>query len=189
LGRGLGVGRRDITITSINGSDVSLKTEDGWTRTIAVTSGTTITKGGQTTAVSDLAVGDEVRIAEQRNDDGTYTVTQIHVVQPTIGGRVTAIDGSTITVTVPGGTTSKIHVSADTKISVDGTTGAKVSDIKVNSFVIAQGTQRSDGSLDASTVHSGVGPMHGKGGPDHPGGRHGAPDSPKASPAPSTSAG
>jgi hypothetical protein len=168
---------------------VSFRTEDGWTRTIAVTSEMTITKGGATIPVSDLNVGDQVRIAEKRNDDGTYAVTQIHVVQPTIGGRVTAIDGSTITVTVPGGTTAKIHVNADTKISVNGTAGAKVSDIKVDSFVIAEGTQRSDGSLDASTVHSGLGPMPGKGGPGHPGGRSGAPDSPKTSPAPSTSAG
>ncbi len=49
--------------------------------------------------VSDVQVGDQVRIAEKRNDDGTYTMTQIHVVMPTIGGQVTAIDGSTITVT------------------------------------------------------------------------------------------
>ena len=125
------MGLRDITITAINGSGLSLETDDGWTRTITVTSDTTITKGGQTIPVSDLKVGDQVRIAEKRNDDGTYTVTQIHVVEPTIGGRVTANDGSTITVTVPGGTTSKIHVNGDTKISVDGTTGAKVSDIKM----------------------------------------------------------
>ena len=37
---------------------LSLKTDDGWTRTIAVTDSTTITKGGATISLGDLAVGD-----------------------------------------------------------------------------------------------------------------------------------
>jgi hypothetical protein len=179
----------DITITGVSGSDVSLKTADGWTRTITVTSDTKITKGGQTIAVSDLAVGDHVVFSQKRNDDGTYTVTAIRVVLPTVGGQVSAIDGSTITITQPGGTTSKIHVSGDTKITVDGKSDASVSDIKVGSFIIAEGTQRSDGSLDAATLHSGAGGPFGKGGPGGPHGGPGKPAAPNASPAPSTSAG
>ena len=42
FGRG-GFGFGGITITAISGSNLSLKTEDGWTRTIAVESDTTIT--------------------------------------------------------------------------------------------------------------------------------------------------
>ena len=38
-------GFRGVTITSINGSDISLKTDDGWTRTIKVGPTTTITQG------------------------------------------------------------------------------------------------------------------------------------------------
>ena len=86
------MGFRDITVTAIDGSNVSLKTEDGWTRTITVTSDTTITKGGQTIALSDVQVGDEIRFAQTRNADGTFTITQIHVVMPTIGGQVTAVE-------------------------------------------------------------------------------------------------
>jgi hypothetical protein len=186
---GPGVGFRDITITNINDSDISLKTDDGWTRTIAVTSDTKITKGGQTIARSDLQVGDQVHFSETKNTDGTYTITEITVVLPTIAGQVTAIDGSTITVTVPGGTTATIHVSGDTTFTVDGVTGAKLSDIKVNSFVIAEGTQQSDGSLDASVLHSGFGARDGNGGPGHWDGNKAAPNAPNASPAPSTSAG
>jgi len=115
FGRG-GFGRfgfRDITITAINGSDLSLKTDDGWTRTITATSTTTITKGGATITVGDLAVGDQIVFAQSRAADGTYSVTAIKVVLPSIGGQVTAVTGDTITVTQKDGTTATIHVGGD----------------------------------------------------------------------------
>ena len=176
-------GARDITITAINGSDLALKTDDGWTRTISVTSTTKITKGGATITVSDLAVGDQIAFAQERATDGTYTVTAIRVILPTTGGQVTAINGNTITVTQPGGTTATIHVDGDTKYQVNGAAGA-LSDIKVGSFIIAEGTQRTDGSLDAAAIHAGD---RGIKGPGFPGGRH-LPDGqdPDASPAPSS---
>ena len=182
------MGFRDITITGITGSDIALKTDDGWTRTITVTSATKITKGGATIAVGDLATGDQIRFSEEKATDGSYTITAVVVVLPTIGGEVTAIDGQTLTVTQPGGTTVTVHVGADTTYQVDGAAG-KLSDIKVGSSIVAEGTQRADGSLDATDVHIGVGGHGGfRGMPGFPGGRdHGT--NPNASPAPSSSAG
>jgi hypothetical protein len=177
------LGARDITITAISGSDLSLKTDDGWTRTISVTSRTTITKGGTTIAVGDLAVGDQIVFGQDRATDGTYTITAIKVVLPTTGGEVTAINGNTITVTQPGGTTATIHVDGDTKYQVNGAAGA-LSDIKVGSFIVAEGTQRTDGSLDAAAIHAGD---RGLKGPGFPGGRHlPAGQDPNASPSPSS---
>ena len=69
-------------------------------------------------------------------------MTAIVVVLPTVVGEVTAIDGNTITVTQPGGTTATIHVDGDTTYQVNGAAGA-LSDIKVGSFIVAEGTQRS----------------------------------------------
>ena len=92
-GRGFGIGFGGVTITAINGSNLSLKTDDGWTRTITVTSDTTITRAGTTIAVSDLKVGDEIALPQDRQDDGTYTVTEIRVVLPSVAGQVTAVDG------------------------------------------------------------------------------------------------
>ena len=177
------LGFRDITITAINGSSLSLKTDDGWTRTISVTSATTITKGGATITVSDLAVGDQIAFAQDRATDGTYTVTAIRVILPTTGGQVSAVDGNTITVTQPGGTTATIHVDGNTRYRVNGAAGA-LSDIKVGSFIVAEGTQRTDGSLDAAAIHAGD---RGIKGPGFPGGRH-LPDGqdPDASPSPSS---
>ncbi len=145
IGRG---GFNSITITAIDGTSVSLKTDDGWTRTITLTDTTTITKAGATITAGDLAVGDEVRIGQDRADDGTYTVTRLAVVLPTLVGEVTAVNGSTITITQRGGTTATIHVDGDTTFRVDGAAGS-LSDVKVGSIVIAEGTQRADGSLDA----------------------------------------
>jgi len=159
LGRG-GVGFGDITITAIDGSNLSLKTADGWTRTISVAVSTTITKGGKTISVGDLAVGDHIRFAQQHESNGDYTVTRIVVVLPTVVGQVSAVDGDTITVTQRGGTKTTIHVDGSTTYQVNGAAG-KLSDVKVGSIVIAEGTQRSDGSLDAANVRTGDRPAAG----------------------------
>jgi hypothetical protein len=218
----------DITVTAIDGSRISLKTGDGWTRTITITSATTITKGGASAAAGDLKVGDAIRFRQTRNSDGTFTINSIDVVVPqvagtvsavtadgftikdrdgvswtvtvagstvfrtgagtgsksdvkegvnvvvagsqsgntisattvfvrlpTVVGKVTARTDSTLTVQTPGGTTMTIHVSGSTMYRVAGKDNAGLSDITVGSTIVAQGTQRADGSLDASAIASG----------------------------------
>jgi hypothetical protein len=189
-GRGGDFGRggfRDITISSISGSNLSLATADGWTRTIAVTSATTITKGGATITVGDLAVGDQIGFSQTRQADGTYTIDAIRVILPSIAGKVSAVDGTTITVTQRDGTSATIHVDGNTTYKVQGVTNPTLSDIKVGAFVGAEGTLRTDGSLDASAVGSGFGGRDGHG----PKGNDGDADdaTPNASPAPSTNPG
>lgn len=191
---GFGFGRGDfgfggITITAINGSNLSLKTADGWTRTIAVTADTALTRAGKTIAAGDLKVGDQVGFRQDRQTDGSYTITAINVVLPGIGGKVTKVDGSTITVEQRDGTSATIHVSADTTYRIAGDDTPALSDIKVEDIVIASGTQRADGSLDAETVAAG-GPGRGEwfGGRGFPHGDQG-PDGPNASPVPSTTPG
>src|SRR5262245_29753915 len=129
--------RGDITVTAIDGSNLSLKTDDGWTRTIAVTSSTTITKGGKTIAVGALAVGDHIQFTQQRADDGSYAIKRITVVLPTVVGEVKSVSGDTIIVTQPGGTTATIHVGSGTTYRIDGASGS-LSDVKVGSIVIAE---------------------------------------------------
>jgi hypothetical protein len=191
---GVGVGLRDITITAIDGSSLSLKTEDGWTRTIAVTDSTTITKGGATIGLGDLAVGDSIRFRQEKASDGTYTVTAIVVVLPTVVGEISKIDGDTITVTQPGGTSATIHVDSKTTYRLAGGSGGagSLSDLKAGMVIAAEGTQRTDGSLDASAIRGGIekGALRGRGFGAKPGfpngfGPHGDPN---ASPAPSSGA-
>lgn len=142
-----------ITITNIAGSNVSLETADGWKRTISV-AGATLTKGTATIALSDLKVGDEVRFEQTRGTDGTFTITRLNVVLPHAGGTVTAIAGSTITVTERDGTTATIQVSSSTTFEVGMTTGKALADVKVGMVVNAVGTRNSDGSLAASAVRA-----------------------------------
>ena len=220
-----------ITIKSINGSTLQLGTVDGWSRVINVTSTTVITKGGQTIAVGDLKVGDEIHFRQIRNDDGSFSIVAIDVPTPHAGGEVTKIDGNDITVSKKGttqvitvtgstvyklgsaagsksdvkvgieidaqgtlsgttftatavniepahldgevtaktassitikvrdGTTKTIHVSGSTKYKILGAATSSLADVTVGDRVIAEGTLRADGSLDAVAVTGG----HGKG--------------------------
>jgi hypothetical protein len=173
-------GFHDITIASISGSTLSLKTADGWTRTITPTSTTTITKAGAKITVSDLKVDDQIAFSQTKQTDGTYTIDAIRVILPSVGGQVSAVSGSTITVTQRDGTSATIHVDSATTYQVEGVTTATLSDIKVGNFVVAQGTLRTDGSLDAATVAGGF-----RGGPGM--GGHGHGDWNKGNAAPSAS--
>jgi hypothetical protein len=148
--KGNGSPRGPITIRAISGSQVSLATEDGWSRTITVTPTTVITKGGQPIAVGDLKVGDRIRFAQTRNDDGSYSVTAIAVPTPVAGGEVTAVDASSITVKGRGGASRVITVTDATVYQLGKTAGSKA-DVKVGVKVIAQGTTSGD-TFTASTV-------------------------------------
>ena len=160
-------GLGESTIAAIDGSSLSLKTDDGWTRTITVTGTTTITRAGATITVGDLVVGDQIRFAETKATDGSYSITKIVVVMPSLVGQVTARTGDTISITQRDGTTATIHVTGTTTYAVEGVTGATLTDIAVGMRVAAEGSLRADGSLDAASVTAGVG-GHGFG----PGGDH-----------------
>ena len=143
-----------VTITAISDSNISLRTADGWTRTITVDSGTTFSKGGATIALGDLKVGDEVGFRQTKETDGSYTIDSVAVILPHADGQVTAVSGSTITINDRDGTAVTITVTGSTTYDVAGAT-AKLSDIKVGMFLDAEGTLNSDGSLTATTVRAG----------------------------------
>lgn len=151
---GFGHGLGGITITAISGSNISLETADGWTRTITVDSGTTYSKNGDTIALGDLAVGDEIGFRQTLEDDSSWTIDAIAVIPPHAGGEVTAVSGSTITVTQRDGTTATINVDGSTTYQVNGDDAA-LADVKVGMFLVAQGTENSNGSLDATDVRAG----------------------------------
>jgi len=186
----------DITITGITGSQLALKTADGWTRTIDAT-GATIEKDGKTATLADLKVGDQIRFEQTRNADGTYKITVIAVVQPHVAGTVTAVDASTITVMQFDGTAKTVQVTASTTYE-SGRQAADTSAVIVGAIVMIRGDLAADGTFTATTVD--VRPAGGpNGGPD---GMHGwddhgtigdgrngnGPNGPAASPDPSPAA-
>ena len=149
--------RGPITIRAIGGSQVSLATDDGWTRTITISTSTVITKGGVTIGIVDLKVGDEIGFREKRGTDGSYAITSVTVVTPRAGGEVTKVDGSDITVQGRDGSRTVIHVSTSTVYKGKGLAATTLADLAIGDYVIAEGTRRSDGSLDAVTVYASPG--------------------------------
>ena len=144
-------GFREITISAISGSNVTLETEDGWTRTIAVTDAVDLTKGGQDIALSDLAVGDQVRFRQSRHDDGTYTVTAIAVVVPSVRGTVSDVSSTGFKVTGRDGAVWTIAVN-DSTVYQYGTGAGSLADVTNGTTVVVQGTSTGDNALTALTV-------------------------------------
>lgn len=146
-----GPGFGTVTISAVNGSNITLKTDDGWTRTIAVTSAMTITKGGATIAAGNLAVGDQVRFNQTRGSDGSFTVTAIQVVLPSVAGAVTAVTANAMTVTQRDGTTRTITTTSSTTYRL-GAASASRSDVVVGSTIVAVGTAGSGNAFTATSV-------------------------------------
>lgn len=191
-----------ITIKAISGSSISLETADGWTRTVTVDDGTTYTRAGADIKLGDLAVGDAIGFRQTREDDGSYTIDAISVILPHVGGEVTAVSGSKVTVKLRDDTTTTVTIGSDAKVVVNGDAAA-AGDIKVGMLLMAEGTKNADGSLDAARVHAvdakgfwrdafgGRGFRHGPGfGPGFGDGKgHGNGGNPDASAAPDATSG
>jgi hypothetical protein len=144
-------GFRDITISAISGSSLSLATSDGWTRTVAVTDDMSLTKGGQAIELSDLAVGDEIRLLQERADDGTVTVTGIVVVVPSVVGEVSALTATSFKVTGRDGAVWTITLTGDTVYRYGATDGT-LADIANGDGVLVLGTSTGDNALTATSV-------------------------------------
>jgi hypothetical protein len=150
-GRFAGHRFREITITAISGQEVTLGTDDGWTRTIAVTDAVELTKGGQDIELPELAVGDQVRFRQTRNDDGTYTVTALAVVVPSARGEVSDVSASGFKLTTRDGSVWTIAVDSNTEY-LYGAGDGSLADVTNGTTAIVKGTSTGDNALTALTV-------------------------------------
>ncbi|MEA2632524.1 MAG: hypothetical protein QOE66_2743 [Chloroflexota bacterium] len=139
-----------ITITKVDGAAVSLKTVDGWTRTISVTDTTQIRVGSQTGKLSDLKVGDTISLAQKKNADGTFAVTMILVRVPTVGGTVTEVTSTGFTIKLRDGSSKTVTTSSSTSFLLGDAKSSK-SDLSVGARVTVEGTDGS--SFAADVVH------------------------------------
>jgi hypothetical protein len=140
-----------ITITAINGSQLTLTTADGWTRTID-DSAATITKAGQAVQAAALAVSDSITFDQTRQSDGTYKITAIRVVLPHVDGTVQSVSGSTVTLTLRDKTTKDITLTASTTYQLAGAASTSAA-LTVGAQVDAQGTTAADGTFTATLVN------------------------------------
>ncbi len=159
FGGGFGVGGfgalGGVTISAIDGSNLSLKTADGWTRTIAITASTKITRSGQNMALSDLKVGDTIGFRESKATDGSFKIDAISLILPRVFGQVTATTPSTITIKQFDGTSATIHVGSSTTFRIFGVDKATIASLTVGMTISAEGTKGADGSLSALSVAGG----------------------------------
>ena len=140
----------DITITAISGTQLSLKTADGWTRTIDA-SGATVTRGGQTVALATLQVGDQITFRQTRQSDGTFKIDSIAVVQPRVDGTVSAVGDTSLAISQPGGTSRTVQLTSTTTYTLAGQPATK-SAVTVGVQVAIVGTVATDGTFTASAV-------------------------------------
>ena len=81
---------------------------------------------------------------------------------PRVGGKITAINGNTLTIETMGGKTAQVNVTDQTKIRKDRQKAA-LADLKVGDMIMVRGQQGSDGAWQAEMIGSGKpGEMQGR---------------------------
>ena len=139
-------------VTKIDGSTLTVEGRDALPHTVTVTSGTRYVRGGQTTAsLSDVAVGSEIVVEGKLNSDRSLSAVRIGIRLPHVGGKVTAVNGSSITVGNVWGQTYTVNVSSSTTYSAPGGVSASLSSVTVGERIMAVGTMGSDNTTINAT--------------------------------------
>ncbi|MBM4408589.1 MAG: hypothetical protein FJ038_08335 [Chloroflexi bacterium] len=148
--RGHGIG--GITITGINGSQLSLRTDNGWTRTIDA-SDAAVHRGETEIALGDIKVGDQIAFREVRTSDGTTSIIRIQVLDPSVRGTVTEVTGSSVTVRLPDGTTKTIQTTNTTTYELGRDEATRDAALVVGNVLRASGTVSGD-AFTATDIHA-----------------------------------
>ena len=139
-------------VTKVDGNDITIKKRDGTSQIVTVTGSTVYRLGSAAGSKSDVKVGSDIEAAGTISGTA-FTATSVSIRLVGVGGQVTDKTTDSITVKDRAGNSKTIHVSSSTTITVKGKNPASLSDISVGDRVLADGTLRTDGSLDAVTVH------------------------------------
>jgi Cu/Ag efflux protein CusF len=173
-----------VTAVDVASDSFTLKSEDGTTTTVDVTSTTTYEDRTVTSAsLSDVAVGDMVAVVGT-TASGVVTATDVRIggpcdgamggahAAPTAVGTVTAVDATSDSFTLKSedGTVTTVDVTSTTTYEDRTVTSASLSDVAVGDTVAVVGTTAS-GVVTATDVRIGTPPTGaGFGGPGGPGG-------------------
>lgn len=145
------------TITAIDGGTLTLRTLEG-TQTVTTSASTQYRKERQTIQLSDLHVGDVVRVRPAPGSappaqpgTGTVAAAVIDVVEPRLGGRVTGIDGNTVNLVGPLGRELTVTLTDATRY-YRGRDAADRGAVTANSYIVATGPRDSLTHLTADVV-------------------------------------
>jgi hypothetical protein len=155
-------------VTNVSGTTLTLTTFDGATHTVTVSASTRYQKAGQSATLADISSGTAIVVAGTTNSDGSLSAVRVTIQEPRVAGQVTAVNGSSYTVSGAFGQSYTVATtSSTTYVNADGTT-ASASAVQAGTAIIAQGTLSSDGkTLTAQRV------IIAPGGAGHGGGRFG----------------
>jgi hypothetical protein len=158
-------------VTALTSSSITVVNFDGTKSTYAIDASTVVTDLRKRASAASLALGENVHIRVSPSD--STVAASIDIAPAHIGGRVSTVNGDTITVSGPNGVTGTIQVSTATTYAKNGVS-ASLSDVSVGSFIFAEGTfGSSPTTVDAATIGIGMpGPGDGPSvgvGPGHDG--------------------
>ena len=171
-------------VTAISDTSITVSNPKGDSKTFTINSDTKFMKWSETATSSDVTVGSLVRIMPTAK--GSNTAAKIMVGVPHVAGKVTAVNGSSVSITNREGKSFTVVESDSTKFTKNGA-AATSADVVVGQVIVAQGSFASGSTttLNATSIMVGLpgpgasGMQHGPdggphGGPD--GGPHGGPD-------------
>jgi hypothetical protein len=136
------------TITAIDGQTLTLKTFQGQTATVQISSGTVFLRGQQPAKASDLKVGEAVIVFGEQKD-GIWLAKAIRQPDMTafrqelgrhlIAGEIKNIDGARLTILRPDGQTQVIEVDENTSFRNQKRESITLADIKAGDSVFGRG--------------------------------------------------
>lgn len=132
------------TVGSVSATTINATDAKGATVVITITTKTAFVRAGQSASLSDITTGTRIQVRGHYTSDTAVTARRISILLPVVNGKVTAINGNSITLKTRKGTVT-VTVSATTTFGK----GQTFSDIHVGDIVVAEGTPNSDGSFTA----------------------------------------
>ena len=155
-GRGRGLGGE---VTAIDGSTLTILNRNDDSIVVNVSEDTTVRLAETQSegSLSDIEVGDNVGVRGRRNDDGSVDARAIMVAPEGdhLGGKVSAVDGQTITVENRDGEAATITTDGDTTFRIGRDETGSLADVTPDKFVMAFGTAQGEDSLQARLVFVG----------------------------------
>jgi hypothetical protein len=144
-------------VTAIAGDTLTVQTEQRGMLTVQITGRTRFRAPDDANfTLADIKVGDTLAVRGRFVDDKTLVAQVVQFlpaeVADDVRGRVTAVNGSTITVEDKDGNATDIVTSADTRFRVQGQPDASIDDVKVGMLLGAAGQFDANGDLIARHV-------------------------------------
>jgi hypothetical protein len=146
---------RDVgVVTAVNGSSVTVTGAAGTPRTVNIAATTTITRAGVTAQASDITPNTVIVAMGTPNTDGSLNATRVVIRAAHIAGRVTAVNGSAITVQGAYGAMYTVNTSSSTVYAVRHgrtLTTATAGIVTTGRRIVAFGSRSADGKTLAAT--------------------------------------